>query len=320
VKVLIGPNALGLEAAIPELRAQYPAVTVAWCPAQDGLADALADADVYFGWLTRDDFLAAKRLRWVQSPSSGVDRFLAIPELARGSVLLTSASGTHANCLAEHTFAMILAFTRGIRECVVQQQARHWSNREYRPAMRELTGSTMGIVGLGNVGRAIAHRAAAFEMRVVAVDVTPGPPPAGVERVAGLDGLGALLAESDYVVVTVPWTRETSGMIGAAEIARLKPGAMVVGISRGGIIDEGALVAALRAGRLAAAALDVTSTEPLPNDSPLWDVPNLLITPHVAGGTQFEASHILEIFAENLGRFIRGESPLRNQVDKARGF
>jgi len=186
--------------------------------------------------------------------------------------------------------------------------------------MRELTGSTMGIVGLGNVGRAIAHRAAAFEMRVVAVDVTPGPPPAGVERVAGLDGLGALLAESDYVVVTVPWTRETSGMIGAAEIARMKPGAMLVGISRGGIIDEGALVAALRAGRLAAAALDVTSTEPLPNDSPLWDVPNLLITPHVAGGTQFEASHILEIFAENLGRFIRGESPLRNQVDKARGF
>jgi len=157
-------------------------------------------------------------------------------------------------------------------------------------------------------------------MRVVAVDVTPGPPPAGVERVAGLDGLGALLAESDYVVVTVPWTRETSGMIGAAEIARMKPGAMLVGISRGGIIDEGALVAALRAGRLAAAALDVTSTEPLPNDSPLWDVPNLLITPHVAGGTQFEASHILEIFAENLGRFIRGESPLRNQVDKARGF
>ncbi len=320
MKVLVGPNALSLEKVIADLRVDYPGYTFVYCPTRDGLSAELADADVYLGWVTRDEFLAAKRLRWIQSPSSGVDRFMAIPELAKGQVLLTSASGTHGACLAEHTFAMILAFTRGIREYVVQQQAHHWSNREFRASMRELTGSTLGIIGFGTVGRAIARHAAAFDMRVVAVDAVPGAVPEGVAWLEGLNGLDKLLAASDFAVVTVPLTPETVGMIGAAQLARMKAGAMLVGISRGGIIDEDALMAALRGGRLAAAALDVTATEPLPADSPLWDVPNLLITPHIAGGTQFETTHILEIFTENLGRLVRGELPLRNQVDKVRGF
>ncbi len=157
-------------------------------------------------------------------------------------------------------------------------------------------------------------------MRVVAVDLLPLSKPVTVEALWGPERLHELLAVSDYVVVTVPYTALTDGMIGAAEIAQMKPGALLVGISRGRIIDEDALIAALKSGHLRGAALDVFAQEPLPPDSELWDMPNVLITPHAAGGTQFEADYILDIFRENLDRFLRGELPLRNQVDKRRGF
>lgn len=215
---------------------------------------------------------------------------------------------------------MILAFTRGIRDAVLYQQQHEWAGRAIRTKLVELTGSTMGIVGLGSVGCALAERARAFGMRVLAVDLYSDRKPDCVDELSHVDRLNELLRASDYVVVTVPYTAHTEGMIGAEELALMKPSAMLVGISRGGIIDQDALAKALREGRLAAAALDVTRPEPMPADSELWDVENLLIMPHVAGGTQFEGQYVLEIFAENLGRFLRGDLPLRNQVDKERGF
>mgnify|MGYP005841270945 FL=1 len=320
MKVLIGPNAFGLERCIEKLSPMYPDITFEFCKAPAELKDAIADADIYMGWMNRDIYLAAKKLKWVQSPSSGINYYLAIPEFVSSDVLLTSARGTHGACLAEHTFAMIFAFTRHIREYVQHQKNHTWSARELRSKMLELTKSTMGIIGFGAVGRAIAKRAAAFDMKVVAVDMIPQNKPEYVASLEGLDGLDALLRESDYVVVTVPYTEQTDNMIGADEIAKLKPSAMLVGISRGGIINEAALVSALREGRLAAAALDVFDQEPLPADSELWDIENLLITPHVAGGSQYECDYILDIFSENVGRFVRGEFPLRNQIDKQRGF
>jgi phosphoglycerate dehydrogenase-like enzyme len=264
--------------------------------------------------------MAAKRLKWVQSPSSGINYYLAIPEFVESGVLLTSASGTHGACLAESAMGMIFAFTRGIRDCVLAQQERSWAIRKVRPKLVELTGSTMGIVGLGKVGRALAKRAYAFDMRIIAVDLYPIDKPDCVSELWGIERLDDLLRESDYVVVTVPYTPRTVGMLGAEQLAAMKPNAVLVGISRGGIIDQEALAQALRQGRLAAAALDVFQPEPLPTESELWDLENLLITPHTAGGTQFEARYILEIFGENLGRFLSGDLPLRNQVDKERGF
>jgi phosphoglycerate dehydrogenase-like enzyme len=320
MKVLIGPNPFGLERCIKELSPVYPDVEFGFCQSQAEIKDAIADAEVYMGWLNRDIFLAAKELKWIQSPSSGINYYIAIPELVAGDVLLTSARGTHGACLAEHTFAMILAFTRHIRDYVQHQKTHTWSARELRGKMLELTGMTIGIVGFGAVGRAIAKHAAAFDMKIMAVDMFPQNPPEYVASLSGLDGLDALLGQSDYVVVTVPYTEQSDKMIGAAEIAKMKPSAMLVGISRGGIIDESALVLALRERRLAAAALDVFDTEPLPAESELWDVENLLITPHVAGGSQYECDYILDIFRENLGHFVRGELPLRNQIDKQRGF
>jgi len=191
---------------------------------------------------------------------------------------------------------------------------------DIRATQVELTGGVMGIVGFGAIGRALAARALAFGMQVVAVDVSPKEKPADVAWLRGIDGLADLLRISDYVVVTVPYTGETSHMIGVPQLALMKPTAMLVGMSRGGVIDQHALAQALRARRLKAAALDVFEPEPLPAGDELWDVENLLITPHIAGGTQYEAQHIIAIFRENLGRFLRGEFPLRNQVDKTLGY
>ncbi len=320
MKVLIGSNPAELEKAIPDLSAAYPDITFVHAATQPDIIAQIADAEVYLGWLNREMFLAARQLRWVQAPSSGINHYLDIPELAASDVLLTSASGTHAAALAESTLAMILAFTRQIKTFVRQQAHHLWTKEVSRPRMRELTGSVLGIVGFGAVGRALAQRAAAFEMQVLAVDVAPVNQPDCVQALWSSERLPDLLRQSDYVVITVPYTPATDGMIGAAQIAQMKPGAILVGISRGRIIDEGALIAALRDGPLSAAALDVFAEEPLPADSPLWDIENLLITPHAAGGTQFEREYILEIFRDNLERFVQGVTPLRNQVDRQRGF
>ena len=320
MKVLIGPNFMALERGLPDLQRNFPDVLFEHCAEGKALPAAIADADIFVGWLNRDTFLAAKNLRWVQSPSSGINYYLVIQELVQSDVLLTSARGTHGACLGESALGMIFAFTRGIRDSVLCQQQRAWANNKIRPKLVELTGSTLGIVGFGAAGRGLAKRAQVFDVRILAVDVYPAEKPDWVESLWGLDRLDDLLRASDYVVVTVPYTPDTRGMIGAAQLAVMKPSAMLLGISRGGIIDQDALAQALREKRLAAAALDVFSPEPLPEDSELWDLENLLVMPHVAGGTQHEGRYILDIFRENLTRFIEGDLPLRNQIDKQRGF
>ncbi len=320
MKVLIGPNVMGLERALPDLETEHPEVTFAYCPDRDNLMGEIADADVYMGHLGRDLFVAAKNLKWVQSPSTGVNYYLMIPELVAGDCLLTGARGTHSGCLAESIFAMILAFTRGIRDSILVQPSHQWAMRDIRPKLVELTGSTVGFVGYGAMARATAERMKAFGARCIAVDLFPDKCPQENAEVWGLDALDTLLAQSDYVIVTVPYTEQIHGMIGVAQLAKMKPGAMLVGISRGGIIDQTALAAALRDGVIACAALDVFEPEPLPADSELWDIPNLLITPHIAGGTQYEGENIIRIFRENLNRFLKDEGPLVNQVDKTLGY
>jgi phosphoglycerate dehydrogenase-like enzyme len=320
MKVLVGPNGIGLENAIPQLAQKYPALQFEHCADRSQIAAMIGDADIYLGWLNREIYLAAKQLKWLQSPSSGVNYFLDIPELVESDLLLTSASGTHGAAVAESALAMILAWTRGIRAAVLSQPQHIWAIREIRPTMVELTGSTMGLIGFGAIGRALARRAKAFDMRVVAVDLYPKDKPDYLDELWGLDRLHDLLRESDYVVVLTPYTAQTHGMIGAAQMALMKPTAMLVAMSRGGIVDQDALIDALRAKRIATAALDVCVPEPLPADHALWDLPNLLLAPHIAGGTQYEGKYVLEIFTENLDRFLNNRLPLRNQVNKREGF
>ncbi len=320
MKVVIGANPMGLESAIPNLRQTYPDIQFAHCASREETGHDIQDADIYMGWLSRDDFLGAKNLKWIQSPSSGINYYIAISELVDSDVLLTSARGTHAGCLAESTFGMILAFTRGIRDSILHQQKHAWAIREIRPKLVELKGSTLGLIGFGAFGRAMAQRAPAFDMRTIAVDVFPNNKPDHVDELWGIERLGDLLGQSDYVVVTVPFTPDTENMIGATELALMKPTAMLLSMSRGGIVDQNALAQALIDKRLAAAAIDVCKPEPLHVDSPLWDLENLLITPHIAGGTQYEGQYVLEIFHENLDRYLRQDFPLRNQIDKRQGF
>jgi len=321
MKVLVGQNPMGLEKGIPALQAQYPDVQFVYCPDRgETLTRELADADIFMGWLNRDLFLAAPKLKWIQSPSSGVNHYLDVPEILDGEVLLTSASGTHAPGVADSAMGMILAITRGIRPAIVDQVNKVWNPTAIRPTLMELTGSTVGIVGLGAIGRAFAQRVKAFDTRVIAVDLNPNATSPHVDRVQGLDKLDELLAESDFVVILVPFTAQTQNMIGAAQLAKMKPTALLVPMSRGGIVDQDALVAALKKGQIAGVASDVFSPEPLPMDSELWTLPNSLVAPHIAGGTQLEGKYVLDIFAENLGRYLRNERPLRNQVNKQAGF
>lgn len=327
MKILIGVNPMGLEKSIPALQAQYPSFEIAYCPDRgETLTQMIADTDIYMGWLDRNAFLAARQLKWIQSPSSGVNMFLDIPELAAGNatdlkeVLLTSASGTHAAAVAESAMAMILAETRGIRPAILDQASKAWNAPTIRAKMVELTGSTMLIVGLGAIGRALAQRAKGFDMRVIAVDLNPAATSPHVDAVYPLHQMGDVMGQADYVVVLVPFTPQTENMFGAAEIAKMKSNALLVGMSRGGIINQDALVAALKAGTLAGALLDVFKPEPLPAESELWTLPNVLVAPHIAGGTQYEGKYIMDIFNENLTRFLAGQRPLRNEVDKVAGF
>jgi len=319
VHVLFSKCQADIEKQIPHFEKSFPDVAFSYVPERKDIAKAITDADVYLGWLDREIFLQAKKLKWIQSNSTGVNHYTAIPELVAGDVLLTSASGTHGPCVAESAMAMILAHTRGIAQCFPYKQNRTWAPRQLRSRLVVLKGSTLGIVGLGSIGRALAQRARGFEMRIIAVDVA-GERPDTVDDLWSLDRLDDLLRQSDYVAITVPYTQDTADMIGEREMGLMKPGTMLVIMSRGGIVVESALAKALREGHLAAAATDVFKTEPLPPESELWGLENLIMTSHIAGGTQFEGDTLIEIFTENLGRLIRGDLPLRNQVDKRRGF
>ena len=318
MKVLIGRNFMNLEGAIPDLEQEFPDVEFVF--GGNDSPSMIHDADIYMGWLNRDVWLKAEKMKWLQSPSSGINYYLAIPEFVESDCILTSARGTHGACLAESAMAMIFAHTRGIVNFTKRQQQHKWSNKELRSSLSEMTDCTLGIIGLGMVGRSLAERARAFGPRIIAVDMFPKNKPDTVDELWGLDKLNDLMAVSDYVVVTVPYTPDTHHMIDAEQIAAMKPSAALIGISRGKIIVEEPLVEALQSDKLAFAALDVFAKEPLPEDSPLWDVENLLITPHIAGGTQYEGKYVIDIFRENLTKFLAGERPLRNEINKKQGF
>ena len=260
------------------------------CTDRANLINQIADADAYVGGLNRDEFLAGKKLTMDSVPQHGRGRLCENPGTAGWKCYSHQRPGTHGAPLAEHALAMILTFTRGIKTYINAQAQKHWDPTVRAAGLTELTGSTMGIVGFGVVGQAVAERARAFGMRILAVDRYPGLQPAYVESLEPIEGLEKLLREADYVVITLPYTPENDNLIGAAQMALLKPTALLVGISRGGVIDEDALLEVLQEKRIAGAALDVVRKEPMPADNPLWDLDNLLITPHAAGGSQFEAA------------------------------
>ena len=314
MKIIVGSE-LG-EAGAERLQKEFPDTefgTVAPGTAMEG-------ADAYLGRITRETVLAVgSRLRWVHSTGAGIETLVTIPELVDGQIVVTNTRGGHAPSIAEHTFAMLLALTRRIPDLVEDQRRHRWKRPEVTGAMRELTGATMVVVGMGNIGRAIARRAAGFEMRVLGVDRHPAEPPAGIEAIWPVERLDEALGRAEVLAVATPYTSETHDLIDVRRVGLLPDGAFVIAVSRGGIIDEAALIDGLQAGRLGGAGLDVFASEPLPADSPLWDVPNLLVSPHCSGSSLQTRDRVWEITRENVRRFVTGE-PLVNVCDTRAGF
>jgi phosphoglycerate dehydrogenase-like enzyme len=304
---------------IEELRKMYPEVEFVVPSTREDVLALVGDADAFFGSPREQEFRTAEQLRWVQSSSAGVEWMWNVRGIADSDVVVTNMRGAHADTIAEHAFALLLALTRAIREWGQYQQKQEWARGQLRDRMVGIKGLTMGIVGFGNIGRCIGRRAAVFEMTVLAVDAKPGPPGDGAEEVWPLSRLNDMCRQADVLAIAAPITPETRGMIGAEQIELMKDGSYLLAMSRGGIVDEPSLIRALESGKLAGAGLDVTATEPLPAGDPLWSAPNVVITPHTSPTSRLTTDLVWSIFAENIGHFLKGE-PLINQVDKKVGF
>lgn len=280
--------------------------------------DHVPDAEVIFGFVPRPLFDAAPNLRWVHAIASGVDAFL-YPEFVESDVLLTSEKGLVGEHLADHAFGLLLMLTRQLATAL-----RHGSDSwNHRPEMRvqeiELTGATMGIVGFGGTGRAMAKRAVAFGMNCLAVDRDSVPTSDEVKEVWSMDQFLTLLRKSDVVSICCPLTRETEELFDARAFAAMKETAILVNVTRGEVMEEQALVVALQTHEIGGAALDVAPREPLPADSALWSMPNVVMSPHTAGASQFRAQRNMDRFVSNLERMINNEL-LEGVIDKALGY
>lgn len=314
VKVLISHRAA--EADLDRVRAVSGSLVVVRSESREHALELAADAEVILAGHWSDQlWKAAPHLRWVQSGGAGVERFLTSDFIA-SPIILTNAAGVYAIPIADHVMAFVLHFSRGFGRLLRSQLEHRWGE-EVEPD--ELTGKTLGIVGLGGIGAEVARRAKGFGMRVIAVRRRPERPSRFADEVRGPDALPWLLAESDYAALCSALTPATRHLIGEEELSRMKPTAYITNIGRGGLIDEPALIAALQAARIAGAGLDVFATEPLPADSPLWDMPNVLITPHTSGSSPRSHDRLMELFCENVRRYLAGER-LLNVVDKKAGY
>jgi len=310
------------EAEIAELEAAAPGLTiVAGLSDEEALARA-AEFDAADAHVVSDAFLAAAvNLRWVQAWSAGVDSYLQIEGLrTREGLTLTNMQGVHGPAIAEHVFGMLLALTRRLPELLAAQDEARWDRDAARDATT-LAGRTMFVVGMGGIGSQIARRAHAFDMRVLATVRDPAgrEKPEYVDELGGPGDLDRFLPQADVVVVALPLTDETRGLFDAGRFALMPAGARFVNVGRGPLVDTDALVAALRAGHLGGAALDVTDPEPLPADHPLWSLPGVIVTPHVSSFAALTGERRREIVRENMRRFAAGE-PLLNVVDRERGY
>lgn len=314
------------------LRAEFPNVEIV-IPAESTVPDGsnrfaplapsdaeLARAVAIIGWEIEPEQLArARELRWFHGASAGVEHH-DLAALRQMGVTLTNASGNSAPNMAEHALGMMIAIARSFPRLMQSQIAHAWRSFEAHPKVRDLSGETVVIVGTGAIGQQIARRATAFDMRTIGVRrrAHEGEAP-GFDETFGVERLHDALALADHVVLALPDTPRTRDLIGAAALAATKPGAVLYNVGRGATVNTAALIAALQSGHLRGAGLDVTEPEPLPADSPLWDMENVMITSHTSGATSRFWERQVAIIAENMRRFQAGE-PLKNSVDLVEGY
>ena len=283
-------------------------------PTKKDLATELTDAEIFYGFHAPEIFRGAEKLCWIQSSAAGLDAMVDAALIER-DLTITNASGVHAPQVVEAAWALTLAATRSLPTYFRQQQEHRWECSTHF----DLNGATAGIVGLGGIGRQYAQVAAAFGMRVLAVDAHKPPQPDTVEALWPLERLDEMLAIADVVLISCPATKETHHLINAERLACMKPTAFLVNIARGDILEEVSLAEALRTSRIAGAGIDVCASEPLPPESMLWDVPNLIISPHCAGLSPNRRRQLTEFFCRNLRRYLDGEA-LLNVVDPRIGY
>lgn len=286
---------------------------------QERIGRAIFDADIFCGHakvpVDWDGVVAQGRLQWVQSSAAGMDHCL-VPSVIESPIHVTSASGVLADQVAEHTIALITGWTRSLPVFLRAQKEKEFVRRP----TRDLTRSTVGIVGLGGVGRRLAQLLSAFETRILATDMFPVDKPPCVESLWPADRLHDMAAMVDFLVLCAPLNEGTRGMIDASVLGRMKRGAVLVNVARGPLAVPGDLVAALQSGHLAGAVMDVTEPEPLPPQSPLWEMPNVIITPHVGGQSSWRIDNMTRLFCRNLRRW-EAKLPLVNYLsDKRLGF
>ncbi|MBM4464870.1 MAG: D-2-hydroxyacid dehydrogenase [Chloroflexi bacterium] len=325
------------EQQLDKLRAVSPRLMVAQrtCHDAEEVREALdEDTEILYAFHLPDDLLPrAPRLRWVQLHSAGADHLLDHP-IMNSDVLVTTSSGIHATPIAEYAFASILAWSRRVPEMLYYQNRREWPKGRWDLFVgQELRGATLGVVGYGSIGREVGRIGKCWGMRVVAAKRSvrrvgdtgyrvPGTGDAeaqALDRIYPPERLREMLAECDFVVISLPLTPETRGLIGEEELRAMKPNAYLVNVSRGGIVDEPALIKALQEGWIAGAGLDVFEMEPLPPDSPLYDLDNVILSPHVAGFSPHYDQRASDLFVENLRRYLAGQE-LLNLVDKEAGY
>jgi phosphoglycerate dehydrogenase-like enzyme len=306
------------ESRIAALRKAHPDAEFVVGLTDEERIEQIRDADAYYGWPAREVFVAAERLRWVHCPGTGIDQITKIPELIESDVVVTNTKGPHVAPMADHVMGMIVMLAHRWRELMEDQRLHRWETGKYHNTYLQLEGSTMGILALGDIGAAVARRANGFGMNIYAVDVQPRNLPE-VREVWGPDRLDDLLAMSDWFVVTAPLTPATRNLIDARRLGLMKESSRLIVISRGGIVNEGALVGALQSGTIAGAALDAFEPEPLASDSPLWDMDNVIITPHASAYTTDLLTGRWQVYVDFLECFMTG-NPFPYVCDKSAGY
>ena len=307
------------EEQLEQVQAAAPDMQVVVTQDKAEIERLLDRIEIAAGGMPRELLPRARNLRWLQQWGAGADWLMDYPQAAEMHFTLTNASGVHAIPISEHILAMLLAFARGLPRAIREQEHHRWTPHEEQTGLFELAGKTMILVGVGAIGERTARIASGLDMRVLGVRRKPSIGAPGVEAMFGPGQLLDLLPQADFVVLTVPLTDETRSMIGERELNAMNPRAYLINIGRGGTIQETALIRALQEGRIAGAGLDVFETEPLPAESPLWDMDNVIITSHYAGLTPHYNERALAIFLDNL-RHYRTSEPLRNVVDKELGY
>ncbi len=304
------------------VRQRHPEIDIVIPGSESNITAHIGDVEVLFGYPTSEQFDIAASLKWIQTLDAGMEGlFTAVPQVADSDVIVTNARGAGAPMIGEHALAMMFALARQFPRFWGDKSNSRWDQDGALGHVEYLGDKTVGIIGLGKSGRETAWRCKAMGMKVIAVDREPVDGDLSVEFVWTLDRLDDLLKASDYVVVTAPFSAASANMIGKREFEIMRNSARLVVTSRGRVFDNAALAEALKNGTIAGAALDSVYPEPLPSDSELWDVPNLIITPHIAGNAErvMLDRRTFEIFEQNLGRYIGGQ-PLLNVVDKVKQY